>query len=266
MKFKTFGLMAAIVGTFSISACSGQNEQSTKASGDTLRIATEGTYAPFNYTNPDGSLGGFDVDIANALCNKMQTECQIIAQDWDGIIPALKTGKFDAIVAAMSVTPERSEQVDFSEPYFVNSLVFLAKKGSNFDPTSTDVINNAKIVAQRSTISSQWLTQTYPNSKPQLYDTLDNAFIDLGNERADAMISDKLPALTWLSSDLGQNFEIKGGDININDKVSIAVDKGNTALLQKFNEALAAIKAYGTYKQIVIKHFGEAGMPTNIEQ
>ena len=128
MKFKTFGLMAAIVGTFSISACSGQNEQSTKASGDTLRIATEGTYAPFNYTNPDGSLGGFDVDIANALCNKMQTECQIIAQDWDGIIPALKTGKFDAIVAAMSVTPERSEQVDFSEPYFVNSLVFLAKR------------------------------------------------------------------------------------------------------------------------------------------
>ena len=109
----------------------------------------------------------------------------------------------------------------------------MAKKGSNFDPSSTDAINNAKIVAQRSTISSQWLTQTYPNSKPQLYDTLDNAFIDLGNERADAMISDKLPALTWLSSDLGQNFEIKGGDININDKVSIAVDKGNTALLQK---------------------------------
>lgn len=143
---------------------------------------------------------------------------------------------------------------------------FWQKKGSNFDPTSTDVINNAKIVAQRSTISSQWLTQTYPNSKPQLYDTLDNAFIDLGNERADAMISDKLPALTWLSSDLGQNFEIKGGDIDINDKVSIAVNKGNTELLQKFNEALAAIKADGTYKQIVIEHFGEAGMPTNIEQ
>lgn len=265
MKFKTFGLMAAIVGAFSISACSGQNEQSSAGSGDALRIATEGAYAPFNYTNPDGSLGGFDVDIANALCEKMQTKCEIIAQDWDGIIPSLKTGKFDAIVAAMSVTPERSEQVDFSEPYFINSLVFLAKKGSDFDPTSADAINAAKIVAQRSTISSQWLTQTYPDSKPQLYDTLDNAFIDLGNERADAMISDKLPALTWLSSDLGQNFEIKGEDIDIDDKISIAVDKGNTALLQKFNEALAAIKADGTYKQIVIEHFGEAGMPNNIE-
>ncbi|WP_049236949.1 transporter substrate-binding domain-containing protein [Moraxella canis] len=265
MKFKTFGLMTAIVGAFGISACSGQSEQSAASSGDTLRIATEGAYAPFNYTNPDGSLGGFDVDIANALCEKMQTKCEIIAQDWDGIIPSLKTGKFDAIVAAMSVTPERSEQVDFSEPYYINSLVFLAKKGSDFDPTSTDAINAAKIVAQRSTISSQWLTQTYPDSKPQLYDTLDNAFIDLGNERADAMISDKLPALTWLSSDLGQNFEIKGEDIDIDDKISIAVDKGNTALLQKFNEALAAIKADGTYKKIVIEHFGEAGMPNNIE-
>ena len=128
MKFKTFGLMAAIVGTFSISACSGQNEQSTKASGDTLRIATEGTYAPFNHTNPDGSLGGFDVDIANALCNKnanrMPNHCPRLGRYYTSI----KTGKFDAIVAAMSVTPERSEQVDFSEPYFVNSLVFWQKR------------------------------------------------------------------------------------------------------------------------------------------
>lgn len=261
MKLLQFGF-TIIAGALALSACS-QNEQTTDTK--VLHIATEGAYAPFNFTNPDGSLGGFDVDIAHALCDQMQVKCEISAQDWDGIIPALKTGKFDAIISAMSITKERSEQVDFSQPYYINSLVFLAKNNSSFDPKNTADIESAKIVAQRSTISSQWLTQTYPNSQVQLYDTLDNAFIDLGNGRADAMISDKLPALAWLGSDLGQNFTIKGSDIDIDDKIAIAVNKGDTELLSGFNEALTAIKADGTYKQIVIKHFGEAGIPAQMQ-
>ncbi len=89
--------------------------------------------------------------------------------------------------------------------------------------------------------------------------------MDLGNGRVDAMISDKLPALTWLQSDVGQGFEIKGGDIDIDDKISIAVDKGNSELLKRFDDALAAIKADGTYRQIVVKHFGEEGVPAGME-
>lgn len=117
---------------FLLMACGNQqakdeNAQTTPQTA-LLRIATEGSYAPYNYTNPDGTLGGFDIEIANALCDKMQVQCQINAQDWDGIIPALKAGKYDAIIAAMSVTPERSAQVDFSEPYFINSLVFFGKR------------------------------------------------------------------------------------------------------------------------------------------
>lgn len=263
MKFIPFTLVvAASVALIGCNSKEKANEPNVTSSEDAvLRIATEGAYAPFNFTNPDGSLGGFDIDIANALCAKMQRKCEISAQSWDGIIPALKTGKFDAIVSAMSVTPERSQQIDFSEPYFVNSLVFLTKKDSSFEPSSAEVIEKTKITAQRSTISSQWLTQTYPNSKPQLYDTLDNAFIDLGNGRAEAMISDKLPALTWLKSELGQNFKVVGDEIDIDDKISVAVDKGNTDLLDKFNKALAEIQADGTYQKIVIEHFGEEALP-----
>ena len=168
-------------------------------------------------------------------------------------------------ISSMTITDKRSEQVDFSQPYYINSLVFLAKKDSTFNPSDAAAIESAKIAAQRSTISSQWLTQTYPNSQPQLYDTLDNAFMDLGNGRVDAMISDKLPALTWLQSDVGQGFEIKGGDIDIDDKISIAVDKGNSELLKRFDDALAAIKADGTYRQIAVKHFGEEGVPAGME-
>ncbi|MFP3570592.1 transporter substrate-binding domain-containing protein, partial [Paraburkholderia sp. SIMBA_030] len=87
------------------------------------------------------------------------------------------------IVAAMSVTPERSQQVSFTDPYFSNALVFLAKKDSSFDPSNNSDIDSHSIDAQRSTISSQWLEDTYPKANMKLYDTLSNAFLDLGSNR-----------------------------------------------------------------------------------
>ena len=233
-------------------------EATDTATADTanevLRIGTEGAYAPFNYTNADGSLGGFDIEIANALCDDMQMTCEIIAQDWDGIIPGLKAGKYDAIVAAMSITPERAEQVSFTDPYFSNTLVFLAKEGSAFDPSNSDDINAKSIAAQRSTISSQWLEETYPAANMQLYDTLSNAFLDLGSGRVEAMISDKLPAVEWLSSASGSSYVVKGDEIDINDNFGIAVRLGDP-LQAKINTSLANIKANGTYDAINQKYF-----------
>ena len=228
--------------------------QDTAATGEVLRIGTEGAYAPFNYTNTDGTLGGFDVDIANALCADMKMTCEITAQDWDGIIPGLKAGKYDAIVAAMSVTPEREQQVSFTEPYFSNTLVFLAKKDSDFDPSNSSDINAHSIAAQRSTISSQWLENTYPKADMKLYDTLSNAFLDLGSARVDAMVSDKLPALEWLGTTSGSDYVLKGEEIDINDNFAIAVRPGD-ALQAKFNQSLANIKANGTYDEINQKYF-----------
>lgn len=221
----------------------------------TLRIATEGGYRPFNYANADGSLGGFDVDISNALCADMKVKCQIVAQDWDGIIPGLTAKKYDAIVSAMSITPERQGQVDFTEPYFTNTLVFLAKKDSTFNPDDASQIDGHTVAAQRSTISSQWLGKTHPKAQAKLYDTLDNAFMDLAAGRAESMISDKAPAYEWLKSASGQNFAIKGKEVDINDKLAIAVRKGDP-LKDQISQALAHIKADGSYDKIVQKHFG----------
>lgn len=219
-----------------------------------LRIGTEGAYAPFNYTNADGTLGGFDVDMANAICTDMQVTCEIIAQDWDGIIPGLKAGKYDAIVAAMSVTPERAQQVSFTDPYFSNTLVFLAKKESSFDPSNSSDINAHSIAAQRSTISSQWLENEYPKANMKLYDTLSNAFLDLGSDRVDAMISDKLPALKWLSSTSGSDYTVKGNEIDIDDNFAIAVRPGDE-LQAKINQSLTNLKANGTYDKLNQKYF-----------
>ena len=253
--------MAALL---ALAGCSnGQDDASDDATqvtaeaettGEVLRIGTEGAYAPFNYTNTDGTLGGFDIDIANALCADMKMTCEITAQDWDGIIPGLKAGKYDAIVAAMSVTPEREQQVSFTEPYFSNTLVFLAKKDSSFDPSNSSDINANSIAAQRSTISSQWFEKTYPDADMKLYDTLSNAFLDLGSNRVDAMVSDKLPVLEWLGSTSGSQYGLKGEEIDINDNFAIAVRPGD-ALQAKLNQALANIKANGTYDDINQKYF-----------
>lgn len=262
LSLSLFAVMtaAALVGCGSGSdAGSETNADNTAANaaapaGEVLRIGTEGAYAPFNYTNADGTLGGFDVDMANAICDDMQVTCEIVAQDWDGIIPGLKAGKYDAIVAAMSITPERAQQVAFTEPYFSNSLVFLAKKDSSFDPSKSSDINAHSIAAQRSTLSSQWLEGEYPEVNMKLYDTLSNAFLDLESGRVDAMISDKLPAIEWLSSESGGDYAVKGDEIDIDDHFAIAVRPGDE-LQAKINQSLANLKANGTYDKINQKYF-----------
>lgn len=257
--------LLAMAAVFTLAGCSNSQDSAdgvdTKAaentaaeSGEVLRIGTEGAYAPFNYTNADGTLGGFDVDMANAICADMQVTCEITAQDWDGIIPGLKAGKYDAIVAAMSITPERAQQVSFTDPYFSNTLVFLAKKDSSFDPSKSSDIDAHSIAAQRSTISSQWLEDTYPKANMKLYDTLSNAFLDLGSGRVDAMISDKLPALEWLSSPSGSGYVVKGDEIDIDDNFAIAVRPGDD-LQAKINQSLANLKANGTYDKLNQKYF-----------
>ena len=272
--------MLAVAALLALAGCSnGQNQSNDSASSDAtetaktdsastddnvLRIATEGAYAPFNYTNADGTLGGFDIEISNAICADMQVTCEIMAQDWDGIIPGLKAGKYDAIVAAMSVTPERAQQVAFTDPYFSNALVFLAKKDSSFDPSNSSDIDSHSIAAQRSTISSQWLEKAYPKADMKLYDTLSNAFLDLGSGRVDAMISDKLPAIEWLSSPSGSNYVLKGDEIDINDNFAIAVRPGDV-LQGKINTSLSNIKANGTYDKINQKYFAVPASATLTE-
>lgn len=249
-----------LVMSVGLMACSQQqpaqnsNNASTSTQPQVIRIATEGAYPPFNFTNADGSLGGFDVALAQALCKEMQAQCEIKAQDWDGIIPALKANKYDAIIAAMSITPERQQAVDFSEPYFSSSLVFLAKKDKDFDPSRANDIEQQRVAAQRTTLSSQWLEQNHPKAQAKLYDTLDNAFLELSAGRADVMIADKMPALTWLASPAGQGFTIKGQDIATDDHFAIAVNKGS-ALREQFNTALAKLKSNGEYQKIADQYF-----------
>ena len=223
--------------------------------GKTIRVATEGTYKPFSITKADGSLTGFDVDFMKALCSEMKANCDIKPQDWDGLLPGLMAKKYDVVIDAMSITPERQAQVDFTDPYFINTLVFLTKQGSTISPDDPAQIDSYKIAAQRSTLSTQWMEKNHPKAKLNLYEGLDNAFMDLAAGRSDLMISDKAPAAYWLTTPEGKGFEIKGKEIDVNDKMGIIVRKGDP-LRVEFNKAIATLKSNGTYDKIYNQYFG----------
>ena len=122
--FKTLAI-AAIGLAFGVAGAAAQQKEWKE-----IRIGTEGAYPPFNNLTADGKLEGFDIDIAQALCDEMKVTCEFVAQEWDGIIPALQAGKFDAIIASMSITPERLKQVDFTRKYYNTPPAIAAPTGS----------------------------------------------------------------------------------------------------------------------------------------
>ena len=225
--------------------------------GDKIRIATEGAYAPFNMKNEQGELVGFDVDIAKALCAEMKADCTIVEQDWDGMIPALKGRKFDAIVASMSITKERLMAVDFTDPYYTNALAFVGPKGVELK-TDKASLKGKTLGAQRATIAGQYLEDELGDVvSVNLYDTQGNAYLDLATGRLDGLVSDKFPAYDWLRTDAGKGFEFKGETIKTEsvDRIGIAIRHNQDELKQKFNKALKTIVDNGTYAAINAKYF-----------
>ncbi|MNE37817.1 ABC transporter arginine-binding protein 1 precursor [compost metagenome] len=195
------------------------------------------------------------MDIANALCAKMQVECEVVTSDWDGIIPALNAKKFDFIAASMSITDERKQAVDFTDPYYTNKLQFIAPKGAEFK-TDENSLKGKVIGAQRATIAGTWLEDNLGDVvQVKLYDTQENAYLDLAAGRVDGVLADKLVNWEWLKSEPGQGFEFKGEPVYDNDKIGIALRKGDDALREKLNVALQAMVADGTYQQINDKYF-----------
>lgn len=238
--------------TLAIAALAGLMAVGSAAAADKIRIGTEGAYPPFNQMDEKGNVVGFDIDIAKALCAEMKAECTIVTQDWDGIIPALMAKKFDAIIASMSITEERQKAVAFTDPYYSNKLQFIAPKTSNFDPTK---LKGKALGAQRATIAGSWLEKNVKDADIKLYDTQENAYLDLSSGRLDAILADKFVNWDWLASDAGKNFEFKGQPVFDDDKIGIALRKGDDKLRLRLNEALKAIIANGTYKKINEKYF-----------
>ncbi|PWC63662.1 amino acid ABC transporter substrate-binding protein [Azospirillum sp. TSH7] len=252
----------------------------------TVRIASEGAYPPWNATDTSGKLTGFEVDLGNDLCKRMKVTCEFVAQDWDGIIPALQQGKYDAIMSAMTITDERKKVIDFSVPYGTEPSVFavmanspLAKslalgadrvdlndqgKAKPVLEKLADALKGKSVGVQVSTIQADFMDKHLPKVTMRTYDKIDNAGIDLSSGRVDAMLGDRsvVEAVVKATPDkmiiVGPNFI--GGVIG--EGMGVGLRKDTADLKAMFDKAIAEALKDGTVKKLSTQHFGYDISPT----
>ena len=254
MLRRTLALALPIVLALAASAAHAQAPDWKK-----IRIGVEGAYPPFSEVGPDGKLKGFDIDIALALCAEMKAECTLVQQEWDGIIPALQSRKFDAIVASMAITEERLKVVSFTNKYYNTPSRLVAKAGTALQPTA-EGLKGKRIGVQRSTIQDRFVTATFTGSEIVRYAKADEVYLDLAAGRVDVVFSDTLAVDGgFLKKPQGKGFAFFGPSYDdpkfFGTGSGIAVRKADTALQAKFNAAIAAIRANGVYKKINDKYF-----------
>jgi polar amino acid transport system substrate-binding protein len=248
-------LMRIALGVSAIALAIGAAQAQEK----TIKIGTEGAYPPFNNLTADGKLEGFDIDIANALCEEMKAKCEFVTQDWDGIIPALQAGKFDAIIASMSITPERLEKVDFSEKYYNTPSAIAVPKDSDLKGVTKEDLAGKTIGVQGSTTHFNYAEKTFTDATVKAYPTAQEYQLDIANGRLDAVEDDIVVLSQWLDSADGACCKLLGQPspqpVEIfGPGAGIAVRKGD-GLAAEFSAAIKAIRANGKYKEINDKYF-----------
>ncbi|MBW5823557.1 arginine ABC transporter substrate-binding protein [Yersinia kristensenii] len=221
---------------------------------ETIRFAASATYPPFESIGANNEIVGFDMDLAKALCKQMEANCTFTNQAFDSLIPALKFKRYDAVISGMDITPERSKQVAFTQPYYANSAIVIAPKGKF---TAFADLKGKKIGMENGTTHQKYLQDKHPEIQTVAYDSYQNAIIDLKNGRIDGVFGDTAVVNEWLKTN--PNLAAVGEHVTdpqyFGTGLGIAVRPDNTALLEKLNKAIDAVKADGTYKAINDKWF-----------
>ena len=231
------------------------------AEGKPLKIGIEAAYPPFASKAPDGNIVGFDYDIGNALCEEMKVKCQWIEQEFDGLIPALKVRKFDAVLSSLSITEDRLKSVDFTAKYYHTPAKLAMKAGTVINDPLVD-LKGKKVGVQRSSIYDRFATEQFTPAGIEVvrYSSQNEIFLDLAAGRVDATLADVVNIDDgFLKTVAGKGFALAGPDYNdvkyFGNGAGIAVRKGDKATAEKFNAAIAAIRANGKYQAIQDKYF-----------
>jgi len=250
---KKLGLTFAVIGVLIAGFT-----QTSKAA-DVLRIATEGAYPPFNMVDSEGNPAGFDVDLAWAICEKIGRECEIVVQDWDGIIPGLLARKYDVVVASMTITDERRKKIDFTDKYYQTPDRFVARKGANLD-FSADGLAGKHIGVQRATTHQCYVDKFHSNANISLYPVQEDTYSDLIAGRIDTLFANAASIQeALLDSENGSDFELVGEVISdpecLGEGAGISLRQGNEELRDAISQAVLDLRADGTYKTINDKYF-----------
>lgn len=281
-------LVAMVAALMLLAACGDGGNQAQTAGGaekpvpNPLRVATEGAYPPYNMMDTGGNLVGFDVDVMREICGRIKVECQIVAQNWDGIIPGLQAGKYDAIIAGMSITEERRQAVDFTQSYAITPAYFVALNDSplhqldlgleriNLDEVDTteeaaiaalkSALRGKSVGVQSATIHANFVDDILGGlADVRRYDTQENLALDLAAGRIDVGLADSTAWEPFLDSEAGQKAGFVGPGLDggpFGQGLGIAIRKGEDRLLDALNGALAQMREDGTLKRLAEQWFG----------
>jgi octopine/nopaline transport system substrate-binding protein len=247
----------------------------------TVKIATEGAYAPWNFTGAGGKLEGFEIDLANDLCGRMKVKCEIVAQDWDGIIPALQAKKYDAIMAGMTITDKRKEVINFSIPYADTPSVFLTAKdsplaklpgtGQAFNLSGQQaaaekaiedlkpLLKGATIGVQTSTIQANFADK-YLKGTAEIreYKTTEQHDLDLAAGRIDAVFAGAAQIIGTLAKSDFKDYAVVGPSLTgglLGAGIAVGLRKDEADLKKAFDEAIQSAIKDGTIQKLSMKWF-----------
>jgi octopine/nopaline transport system substrate-binding protein len=257
---------------------------SEAAAGDwkRIKIGTEGAYPPWNYVDDTGKLVGFEIELAKDLCARMNAECEIVTHKWRGIIEGLNHGKYDAIMAAMSITEPRKEKVSFSRSYADTPNIFVVRKDnplagfqSELEHLTLDDISPAeqgaldalikaltgkKIGVQVSTINQKFADAYLgEHADIRIYDFQHTVDLELYQGRLDALIGGMAYWVPLLKSEQGREYKIIGPKMTggpFGKGIGVAVRKKDPELVEMFSRAIESSIRDGTLKTLAIEWFG----------
>lgn len=273
--------MAALAAGIALAIAAPDASAQSRWAQQGVRIATEGAYAPWNFTKPGGGLDGFEVELAEDLCKRMTVRCTVIAQDWDGIIPSLNAGRYDAIMAGMNITARRQEVISFTRVYAAGPAGLAVAKSSplarlagtearfNLDrqpaesKAAIDALRTAlrgrTIGVQVSTTHANFLNEYFKDvATIREYRTTEQHDLDLQNERVDAIWAAHSALTATLAQTGFENFTIAGPGFSggiLGAGVAVGLRKADDDLRQMFDTAIAAALADGTIKALSVKWF-----------
>jgi len=226
-----------------------------------LRFGVDPTYAPFESKAPDGKLVGFDIDLGNAICDKLKAKCVWVETSFDGIIPALRARKFDGILSSMSVTEKRQEQIAFTDKIDNVLPRLVAKKGATLLPTAESL--KGKRVGMEQGSTQEAYAKAYWEPKGVVvttYQTQDQVYQDLVAGRLDASLQSSVQAdLGFLKTERGHDYAFAGPLLHdpktLGVGAAIGLRKEDNDLRQQINKALTEMLKDGTYERISKKYF-----------
>lgn len=229
------------------------------ARAETVIIATEAAYPPFNATAADGTFTGFEIEYGNAVCAAAGLECEWVKQDFSGMIPALLTGRYDVILSAMSINDERERAAAFSLPYMNDS--FRLYGPMSFDGALPDALQGKTIGVFTGSTGERFVEETWGDLvETRGYDNIDQVNADLAAGRIDFGFNSQLTVADFLESPEGADYDFIGpvyDDPILGRGMGVMFRKDGTELKARFDEAIRATYTDGTFDALARKHFGE---------